>query len=65
VADDFAHQLGDPAEARLAAALGYAAGQPCPPPTSAPATSNALTASPRGYQLVAKAPWRENRILRR
>src|SRR5207253_6520166 len=44
VADDFAHQLGDPAEARLAAALGYAAGQPCPPPTSAPATSNALTA---------------------
>src|SRR2546427_1661697 len=37
VADDFGHALGDPAEARLAAALGYAAGQPCPPATGAEA----------------------------
>ncbi len=35
VADDFTHALGDPAEARLAAALAYRAsnGASCPPPT--------------------------------
>jgi len=66
VADDLDHQLGDPAEARLAAALGYAAGQPCPAPTFGPASSTtALTAAGRGRDLVAKPPWRENRILRR
>src|SRR5467141_3121670 len=35
VADDFGHALGDPAEARLSAALGYVASQPCPPVTFA------------------------------
>jgi carboxyl-terminal processing protease len=66
VADDLDHALGDPAEARLAAALGYAAGQPCPAPTFTPASSSAaLTAAARTGEIVAKPPWRENRILRR
>ena len=60
VADDFGHPLSDPAEGRLAAALGYLAGQGCPsPPTGvAPAA--------RGLERAAvhRAPWRENRILR-
>jgi carboxyl-terminal processing protease len=66
VADDFTHALGDPAEARLAAALGYAAGQACPPPTfalSSPRT--ALSAAAPGEELAVKSPWRENRIVRR
>ena len=33
VADDFTHDLGDPNEALLAAALNYEAGTPCPAPT--------------------------------
>jgi carboxyl-terminal processing protease len=64
VRDDFAHALGDPAEERLAAALQYAAGQPCPPPSAQarPATSLSAAAS---EAIVAKPPWRENRILSR
>ncbi|HKB75280.1 MAG TPA: peptidase, partial [Myxococcales bacterium] len=66
VADDFAHALGDPAEARLAAALGYAAGQPCPAPTGAQAPpGTALTAPERSGELVARPPWREIRIVER
>lgn len=37
VEDDFAHQFGDPAEARLAAALGYREGGSCPAVTAASA----------------------------
>ena len=33
VADDFTHDLGDPNEALLAAALNYETGSPCPAPT--------------------------------
>jgi hypothetical protein len=59
VSDDFAHALGDPAEGRLAAALGYRAGQDCPSPPSGVAPPGDVGAS------VHRAPWRENRILRR
>jgi len=66
VADDFAHALGDPAEARLAAALGYAAGQPCPPATGAQAPPRTALAAPERFdELVSRPPWRENRILQR
>jgi hypothetical protein len=62
VADDFAHNLGDPAEGRLATALAYRAGGAgsCPAPSGAgpsPIVASHLT--------VHKAPWRENLILRR
>ena len=61
VADDFDHALGDPAEGRLAAALGYRAGLGCPsPPTGVAAAVPALSRA-----AVHRAPWRENRILRR
>lgn len=59
VSDDFGHALGEPAEGRLAAALGYRAGQDCPSPPSGVAPLGGLGAS------VHRAPWRENRILRR
>ena len=39
VADDFTHALGDPHEARLAAALGYLADQGCPAVTAAPSAA--------------------------
>jgi carboxyl-terminal processing protease len=66
VADDLDHALGDPAEARLSAALGFAAGQPCPPASFTPASQpNALTAETRGNAIELKSPWRQNRILRR
>ncbi len=59
-ADDYTHQLGDPAEGRLAAALAYRNGQSCPTPPAG-------IAAPR---LQAKAAlhkpfWRENQITRR
>ena len=62
-ADDFTHPLGDPNEARLAAALGYRANQTCPPATSAPANGLVSLAAADGQ--LFKSPWRENRILRR
>src|SRR5215467_8086276 len=34
VADDFTHMLGDPAEARYAAALSYSVNQTCPTPAT-------------------------------
>jgi hypothetical protein len=62
VADDFTHALGDPAEGRLAAALGYRVDEGCPAATSAvPDTVRALSSADG---LTHKSPWRENRILR-
>jgi hypothetical protein len=64
VGDDFTHALGDPAEGRLAAALGYRIDQSCPA-----AASSASWKAARGLAatdgLVPKSPWHENRILRR
>ena len=59
VADDFTHQLGDPAEGRLAEALAYRAGGSCTvPPTGlgAPAIASATR------RAVHRALWRENSI---
>jgi hypothetical protein len=62
VADDFTHALGDPAEGRLAAALGYRVDEGCPAAsTAAPDTVRALSSADG---LTHKSPWRENRILR-
>ncbi len=60
VADDFSKQLGDPAEARLAAVLQYRSNGTCP---AAPALAMARRQLPEP-QLVRSAA-RENRILRR
>ena len=59
-ADDFTHQLGDPAEGRLAAALAYRNGQACPTPPAGIAAPllHAKTALHRPF-------WRENQINRR
>ena len=61
VADDFTRALGDPAEARLAAALGYRLDGRCPPAAAAVATARDLSAADG---LTHKSPWRQNRILR-
>jgi hypothetical protein len=64
VADDFAHSLGSPAEARLAAALNYRQnGGVCPsPPTgfSKPSAQQALSASDG---VIPKNPFRDNRVM--
>ncbi len=60
VADDFGHALGDPAEARLAAALEYVHSSACPSPSG-------LGAPPALAMVthVVKPQWLMNRILRR
>jgi carboxyl-terminal processing protease len=61
VSDDFAHALGNPQEARLAAALSYRSN-----PTCAGLSANALVfGGLRGEGRVFKSPWRENRIVLR
>jgi hypothetical protein len=65
VADDFAHALGDPTEARLSAALGYRANQTCPPATRAAARALTAAAPVAGEELLLQSPWRQNRILTR
>lgn len=62
VADDFSRDLGDPAEGRLAAALGYLADQSCPPPAALVAIPEASASA--AAALAPKSPWRQNRILR-
>jgi carboxyl-terminal processing protease len=64
VADDFTHALGDPREARLAAALGYLASQDCPAPSAAGGLEASRASSDTG-ELAPKSPWQQNRILRR
>jgi carboxyl-terminal processing protease len=64
VADDYAHALGDPAEARLAAALGYraSAGAACPsPPTGFGPPTSPLSVD--GH--VVRPEWLKNRIVSR
>jgi len=68
VGDDFAHALGDPAEARLAAALAYRSNPSCPapsgvaPPSLLSAVRSSAAAAAGG--ITVKPPWRENRLLR-
>ena len=70
IADDFNAQLGDPAEARLAAALNYRATQTCPSPTGSIAPEFNKTGASRtqsgGLAIrTVRDPMRENRILGR
>ncbi len=60
-ADDFGHPLGDPAEARLAAALWYRATGSCPPGSQALESGPSLLVEDG---LMVKSPWDENRIYR-
>jgi hypothetical protein len=63
VPDDFGHALGDPAEARLAAALHWRANGACPPP---PARVAAAPAGPPAVEgVLARSPAREIRVLGR
>jgi carboxyl-terminal processing protease len=64
VLDDFTHALGDPAEARLSAALAYVGGASCPAPSGlAPPGSVRRLAAVEGH--VFKPPSLTNRVLRR
>ncbi|SIQ35557.1 S41 family peptidase [Pseudacidovorax sp. RU35E] len=70
VADDFSHALGDPAEARLAAALSLRQNGVCPTPVTAFAASAGSVAggsgtgrSPNQAVLGSRAPWLDNRIV--
>jgi hypothetical protein len=60
VDDDFTHELGDPQEGRLAAALAYRSSPGCAGPVRGALTSSGL----RGEGRVFKSPWHENRIMR-
>ena len=68
VADDFTQALGNPAEARFAAALNYRQSLTCPAPSgSKPSLSD--PSKPFGVEpgdgdgIAPKTPWLENRIL--
>jgi hypothetical protein len=61
VADDFTHALGDPAEARVAAALAYRASANCS--SLAPRSAEPLAAVTGA--MIPKPLWRQNRIVRR
>jgi hypothetical protein len=65
VADDLDHALGDPKEARLAAALGYLANGSCPAASAVPSVAGETEAPVPGDGTLVRSPWRENRILRR
>jgi len=68
VGDDFGHALGDPAEGRLAAALGYRTNAICPTPSGLappPSLKSSVRSVPnQAFALQSKAPWREIRLLR-
>jgi hypothetical protein len=66
VADDFGHALGDPAEARLAAALALQSGGACPAPVSSNKEELALRkAEAAGQPYLVRSPARESRLLAR
>ncbi len=65
VADDFSRALGDPAEARLAAALALQAGGACPAPGVSGKADDAMRrkAEADGQPYLVRAPQRESRLL--
>ncbi|MDM0014349.1 S41 family peptidase [Variovorax sp. J22P168] len=63
VADDFGHALGDPAEARLAAALAYRNTGSCPAAPAAKASAALVKAEAEGVPYLVRSPLRENRIV--
>jgi hypothetical protein len=65
VGDDFSRALGDPAEARLAAALSYRDGQSCPAAATSSSDPDLVRGASATDGLMHKSPWRENRIYRR
>lgn len=69
VGDDFSHALGDPVEARFAAALKYRDEQTCPAASGLAqpglAKTTAGETSALGDGPMHKSPWRQNRILQK
>jgi len=73
IADDFTHQLGDPFEGRLAAALFYRTNNTCPAggPTGTSSRAQIQSVNTETVDLsnvdghLFKHPWRENRIMRK
>lgn len=65
VADDFSKPLGDPEEARFAAALGHIAGEGCPPIPFGSVSGVSKSAAPVATSdgVAPKSPWLENRIV--
>jgi len=65
VADDFSNPLGDPDEARLAAALDYRDSDTCPAVSGRPARSmsRSLQSTANTDVVVIKSPWLQNRIV--
>jgi C-terminal processing protease CtpA/Prc len=67
VADDFTHALGDPAEARFAAALAYRLGSGCPAPSGFAPTDLNGSFEPTSLAavdgIVIKPLWLQNRLL--
>ena len=61
VADDFGHALGDPAEARLAAALGLRSTGACPAAATAKDSAEQQKAESAGTPYLRRSPLRENR----
>jgi carboxyl-terminal processing protease len=65
VSDDFTHALGDPAEARLAAALSYTSNASCPAATSTPGVQKRMQRPLSATDGIAvKQPAREIMLLR-
>lgn len=65
VSDDFNHALGDPAEARLAMALGHRASGSCVPASSTGMAKPLAARVPTGAEpMLVRSPLRENRIYR-
>jgi len=65
VADDISKPLGDPQEARFAAALRHIAGEGCPPIPFAGVSGVSKPAAPviTGDGVAPKPPWLENRMV--
>ncbi|HWE25492.1 MAG TPA: peptidase, partial [Myxococcales bacterium] len=67
VAEDFSHELGDPNDARVVAAMNWSVTPgTCPPPPVAAAArqSTSLSAAASDDAIRTKPPWREIRVLR-
>jgi len=63
IADDFAHALGDPAEARLAAALTLRSGGACPAGAVTKDASARLKTEQAGQPYLVRSPLQTNRIV--
>jgi hypothetical protein len=63
VADDFDHPLGDPAEARLAAALSLRSSGTCPTAGSSKAELALRKSEAQGTPYLVRSPARENRLV--